>query len=192
MSYNLTGAAQGGSFVLSRAGGATANISGLSGAAATYTIQNVTYSNAGKLFYKATATGATTPTTNAASSTATAASASSGAAFVTQVAQQAPAGSTTVFTGSACVYVWGLDPSGNVRVAQGQLVNYTDTSANSTRVPFPVVPDWFTPVAYVVIKLVSATAATWLFGTGLWNATGVTIDTPVDVVALPSVDPLTA
>lgn len=190
--YNMNGAAVGGGFALSRAGGATANISALAGAANTHTIQNVTYSNQGKLYYKATAAGAATPTTNAGSPGATAANAASGAAFVTQVAQQAPAGLTAVYTGSACAYLWGLDPSGNVRVAQGQLVNYTDTSALSTRCPLPGVPDWFTPIAYVVIKLVSATPATWLFGTGNWNATGVTIDTPVDLLGMPAVDPLTA
>lgn len=192
MSYNLTGAVQGGNFTLSRAGGATANITGLSGAASTYTIQNVTFSNQGKIYFKATAAGAATPTTNASSISATQANAASGAAFVAQVAQQALAGSTVALAGSACAYVFGLDPAGNVRVSQGPIVNYTDTSANSTRCPLPSLPDWMTPVAYAVIKLVSATPATWLFGTGLWNAAGVTIDTPVDVAALPANDPLTA
>ena len=192
MSYNLTGAAQGGNLTLSRAGGATANISGLSGAASTFTIQNVTYTNQGKFFFKATAAGATTPVNNAASASAVAAVAATGAAFVPMVTQQAPSGSTTVFTGSACAFVWGLDALGNVRVAQGPLINYTDTSALSTRCPLPTLPDWFTPVSYVVIKFVSATASVWTFGTSLWNATGITIDPLVDVITLTATDPLTA
>ena len=192
MSYNLTGAVQGGNLVLSRAGGATANISAVSGGATTFTIQNVTYVNQGKLYFKATAAGVSAPTNDASSTLAIAGTAATGAAFRPLVAQQAPGGLTTVYTGSACAFVFGLDPSGNVRVAQGKVVNYSDTSANSTTCPLPSVPDWFTPVAYTVIKLVSATATSWTFGTGLWNATGITIDTPVDVAALPAVDPLTA
>ena len=192
MSYNLTGSAQGGSFSLSRAGGATANISGLSGAASTYTIQNVTYSNQGKLYFKATAAAVASPVNDAASAAALAAIAATGAAYRLLVAQQAPAGKTTVFTGSACAFMFGLDALGNTRVAQGEVINYTDTSANSTRCPLPTVPDWFTPVSYVVIKLVSATATSWQFGTGLWNATGVTIDPVVDLFTETAVDPLTA
>jgi hypothetical protein len=191
MSYNLNGAIQGGSVVLSRAGGTTANISAVTGAATTYTIQNVTYSNQGKLYYKATATGAVTPTTNAASSSAVAANASSGAAFIAMVTLQPVAGSTVTFTGSACTFVWGLDPSGNVRVAQGRIVNYIDTTTGSTVAPLPTLPDWFTPVAYTVAQLTLSTASTWLFGTSNWNQTGLTLTT-VDLIALPSADPFTA
>jgi hypothetical protein len=49
-----------------------------------------------------------------------------------------------------------------------------------------------TPFAYAVIKLVSATAASWTFGTGLWNAAGITIDAPVNVSSVPAVDPIGA
>lgn len=192
MSYNINGALQGGSITLTRAGGATANISALSGAASTFTIQNVTFSNQGKLYYKATASGAASPVNDASTASAVAGTAATGSAFRLLVAQQAPAGLTTVYGGSACVFMWGLDPSGNVRVAQGRVVPYTDSTAGSTSVPLPTFPDWFTPVAYCVVKLVSATAATWAFGSGLWNATGITIDTPVDLMTATAVDPLTA
>ncbi len=192
MSFNINGALQGGSITLSRAGGATANISAVSGAVSTLTIQNVTYSNQGKLLYKATALGVASPVNDASTASAVAGTAATGLAFRPLVAQQSPAGLTQIYTGSACVFLWGLDPSGNLRVAQGRVVNYTDTSAGSTSVPMPTFPDWFTPVAYAVVKLVSATAATWAFGSGLWNAVGITVDAPVDVMTVPAVDPLTA
>lgn len=190
---NLNGSIAGGNVTLNKAG-----LTGLSGAASTITTSagggatSLIFMNQGKVYQKANMAGVATPTNDASSSTAVAATAATGAAFRPLVAQQAPGGKTTVFTGSVCCFVFGLDPSGNLRVAQGEVINYTDTSANSTVVPFPQVPDWFTPFGYAVIKLVSATAATWTFGTSLWNATGITVDTPVDVCVLPAVPPISA
>lgn len=190
---NLNGSIAGGNVVLNKAG-----LTGLSGAATTVSTSagggatSLIFMNQGKAYQKANLAGAATPINDAASASAVVGTAASGSAFRPLVAQQAPAGLSTVYAGSACVFVFGFDPSGNLRVAQGQVVNYTDTSANSTVCPFPQLPDWFTPFAYAVIKLVSATAATWTFGTSNWNATGVTVDTPVDVCVLPAVPPVTA
>lgn len=168
--YNLTNAAAGGNLSLSRAGGAVANISAL-GAATTYTIQNVTYSVQGKLFFKATATGAATPV--------------------------ADVNTTFAFVGlpanKACTYMWAVNAAGVVQLAQGQIVPYTDTSANSTRTPLPSLPDTSTPLGYIVVKAGATAVGTWLPGaSNFTGVTGVTVDPYVDVMGLQATDPLTA
>lgn len=175
---NITGSIAGGNIVLGNAG-----ITGLSGAATTIsTGKSVDYLIGGKAYTKGAITTGATPTTDA----------NTGNAFKLLVAQQAPAGLSTVYTGSACVFAFGLDAAGNLKVAQGPIVNYTDTSANSTALQLPQAPDSVAVFAYAVIKLTSATAATWAFGSGNWNATGITIDTPVNVGVLPATPPVTA
>jgi len=174
MSTNLTSAAFGGNLVLSRAGGATANVSGITGAATTYTIQNVTFALQGKLYYKATASGAATPTTDVLT----------GVAFKSLAKNQGD------------VFVWTLDASGNVGVAQGPLpvqagttgaVTNVDDSGNWTANPqFPAIPDTLTPIAYTVVRLTSSYAGTgFLFGGANWNTTGVNATT-VDLFDLPA------
>lgn len=185
---NINGAIAGGNITLGKAG-----LTGLSGAATTIsTGKAIDYLNQGRAYTKAAITGGATPTNDAGTPSAVAGTAASGAAFRPLVAQQAPAGLSTVYTGSACVFVFGLDAAGNVRVAQGPVTQYSDTSAGSTVLQMPQCPDWMTPFSYTVIKLVSATAATWTFGSNNWNATGVTIDTPVDVGVLPATPAITA
>ncbi|MFI4939813.1 MAG: hypothetical protein ACHP7O_05670 [Burkholderiales bacterium] len=189
MSYNLTGAITGGNITLSKAG-----ITGLSGAAVTFSTSAVggatglTYLNAGIINYLANISTVAVPVNDASSNTAVAGTAASGAAFRPLVAQQAPAGYSPnlIYPGSAAVFVFGLDPSGNVRVAQGKVVSYTGNQST----PLPELPDWVTPFAYVVISFASSTVASWTFGTSLWNATGVIINTPVNVGILPPVDPI--
>jgi hypothetical protein len=195
MSYNVGGALQGLTATLSNAG-----IAGLSGAAVTFSTSatggatGIVWSNQGAIKFLANIAAVAVPVNDAGSSTAVPATAASGAAFRPLVAQQAPAGYSpnTIYVGSICCFVFGLDRAGNVRVAQGRVVQYSDTSALSTSAPLPIVPDWMTPFAYAVIKLVSATAASWTFGTGLWNAAGITIDAPVNVSSVPAVDPIGA
>ena len=170
MSYNLTNAAQGGNFSLSRAGGATANISALA-AATTYTVQNVTYSVQGKLFFKATAVGAASPTLDA----------NTGVAFVALIANK------------ACAYMWALNAAGTVQIAQGPIVAYTDTSANSTRTPLPSLPDTSTPLGYIVVKAGATAVGNWLPGANNFTGvTGITVDPYVDALGLQATDPLTA
>lgn len=175
MTINANGGLVGGNVVLSRAGGATANLSGITGAATTYTIQNVTYSVGGKLYYKGTASGAATPTTDVVT----------GKAF------------NAIQKNQGCVYVWTLDAAGNVGVAQGPLpVSPTttgtqtnvDDSGNYTLLPqFPAIPDTLTPFAYSVVRTTSSYAGTgFLFGSANWNTAGV-VATAVDLLVLPAV-----
>ncbi len=170
--FNLTGAAFGGNLVLNSAG-----LTGLSGAVSTYSTGSaINYSVNGVLpTAKATISGASAPTVD--------------------VAQTAFLGANTAFkpqtTSTAAVYVFTLDASGNVGVAQGPIAPWIDTSAKSTPLNFPAIPDTVTPFAYVVIKL-GATGTSWTFGTGLWNATGIVIDPVVNVSLLPGTDAITA
>jgi hypothetical protein len=189
MSYNLNGAITGGNITLSKAG-----ITGLSGAATTFSTSavggatGITYLNQGAINYVANLALQAVPVNDAGSVGAVLGTAASGQAFRPLVAQQAPAGYSPnlVYPGSACVFVFGLDANGSVRVAQGKVVSY----AGNQSTPLPELPDWMTPFAYVVMSFTSATAASWTFGTGLWNATGLTINTPVNVGTLPPVDPV--
>lgn len=164
--YNLTGAAVGGNAVF-----ITPALTGLSGGATTYSSSAFGFAVKGILYAKALVSGGATPTTDGVTA----------AAFVTQLPSK------------ACCYVWAINLSGTVQVIQGPVVAYTDSTANSTRCPFPFIPDTSTPFAYSVIKTASNTAAAgWILGTSNWNATGVTVDTVVNVHHLPASDPLTA
>ena len=165
MSYNLTGALQGGNVTLVKAG-----LTGLSGAATTFSTNALTFAIGAKVPAAKTFTTAATPTTDA----------STGVAFKPLVANQ------------VCVFLFGVDAGGNAKVAQGQAVPWTDTSANSTAVPFPSLPDTVAPFGYAVIKAGSTTSGNWTFGSSNWNATGIVVDTPVDIIAPPSSTVLTA
>jgi hypothetical protein len=192
MSYNLTGAITGGNVTLSKAGLA------LSGAGNTnYTTtavggaSGIVAINQGAYQYVANVGATAAPTYDAASIGAVSGTANSGSIFRSLVAQQSPGGGISAsYANSGCVFVFGLDRAGNVRVAQGRVVQITDTTTGSTPLPLPILPDWFTPFAYVTAKLVSATPASWVFGSGFWNATGLTLGTPVDIAVLPPTDPL--
>lgn len=171
MSYDLQQA----NAVLSRAGGATANVSGVTGAAKTYTTQNITFANQGKLYYVATASGATTPTTDA----------------VTGVAFKPLA------IGQGCVYVWTVNAAGTIGLAQGPMFpslpsgaiqKNVDASGVFTAPPqFPYLPDTLTPIAYSVIAMASTYAGTGFIpgSSDNWNATGV-VNTVQDVFVLPA------
>jgi hypothetical protein len=166
MSYTVTHGLRGGNICFGKAG-----IGGLSGAATTFTTANqVYYAVNGKAASKAALTATAVPTTDGAT----------GAAFKAQLPS------------TVCCYAFGLLLDGTVKVVQGTIVPYTDTSANSTVVPLPALPDTITAFAYAVIKAGSTVSTSWTFGTSNWNATGITIDTPVDVCNLPPTDPITA
>ena len=149
MTMNATGGLVGGNVVLSRAGGATANLTGVAATAATtYTIQNVTYSIAGKLFFKATAAGAVTPVID----------------VVTGVAFK------PILKNQGCMFIWTLDSAGNVGLAQGPLpvsptvtgtqTNVDDSGNFSAPPQYPAIPDILTPFAYSVIRAASIAAST--------------------------------
>ncbi|MBV8049122.1 MAG: hypothetical protein JO171_18385 [Paludibacterium sp.] len=160
MSYDLQAA----NAVFSRAGGATANLTGVAATAAkTYTTQNMTYSNQGKLGYIAGAAGATTPTTDAVT----------GKAF------------KPLLIGQGCCYVWVIS-AGAVGLVQGpvppslpsgSIGTNVDSNGNFTAPPqFPGLPDSMTPFAYSVVTIGSTYAGTGFIpgSSDNWNATGVT------------------
>lgn len=113
----------------------------------------------------------TTPTTDA----------NTGVAFVGIKASQ------------ACTLVYGLDAAGNPLLAQGPVMPYTDTSANSTVIPFPAIPDTMCPFCYITVKGGTTVSGTWLPGTSNWTGvTGVTVSsTPTPVAILPATSPTT-
>jgi len=166
MSYNLNNAIQGGSITLT-----TAALTGLSGAAATYSTGSTAMSFMvdGKFLSKAQVSGGTTPTADGVT----------GAAFKVQAIN------------TVCAYLWSVDASGNHHVTQGPIVPYTDTSAGSTDVPLPGLPGNDAPFAYSVIKN-DSTGSSFTFGTSNWNQTGITVDTPVNLCNIPAAIPKTA
>jgi len=144
-------------------------LTGLSGAATTYSSSATPFAILGKALTKAAVAGGTTPTTDG----------TTGAAM-------------TLVANQAAVFVWGLDSSGTVKVYKGPTQSYLDTSANSTPCPLPPIPDGIAVAATVVIKAGSTTVGTWTFGSSNWNATGITVDTVVNWAGHPNIVPLTA
>jgi hypothetical protein len=122
------------------------------------------YTINGKMYTKTAITNGATPTTDAAT----------GVAFV-----------PITFPNNGCVFVWGLDASGNQKVVQGP-IQALDSSGNFIVAPqFGPVPDTMCPLAYIVIKLGATAVANWTFGTNnLSGVTGVTY-TFVDIGTLP-------
>lgn len=165
MSFNLEGASNGTSAY------SLAGLTGLSGAATTFSTAALTlqFSIKGKAYAKAQVSGGTTPVVDYADALA----------FTAQGAS------------TACTYVWGFDSAGTIRLVQGSIVAWTDTTASSTAVPFPIIPDGMCPFAYSVIKN-SSTGTAWTIGTSNWNQSQITVDTPVNVSRLPSAQPETA
>ncbi len=140
----------------------SAALTGLSGAATTYSTSAFSSVIRGVQRAKALVSGGATPTTDAVTGAA-----------MTLVANQ------------AAVFVWGVNAAGTVQVIKGATVAWTDTTAGSTEVKLPALPDTFCPFAYVVIKAGSTTSGTWTFGSSNWNATGIVIDTVVNLFSLP-------
>lgn len=116
----------------------------------------------GKAYSKAAISGGSLPTTDALT----------GAAFVPLTAN------------TGCNVVLALDSGGNIKAAQGP-VKALDSAGNFTGSPeFPVMPETLAAFAYIECKA-GSTATSWVFGTGNWDATGITA-TPVDVIMLPA------
>jgi hypothetical protein len=102
MRVSLDASLRGGNFCLTKAG-----LTGLSGGATTFsTGGTITYANAGQAYTKVAFSSAATPTTDARTA----------AAFVALTASQ------------QCVFVFGVDTSGNVKVIQGKVVSSTDVT----------------------------------------------------------------
>lgn len=149
MSLNLE---QGSSLTAVFGQGATAGaaLTGLSGAATTYSSSVFNFALNGDAFTKAVVSGGTTPTTDG----------NTGAAM-TLVANQARA------------FVWAVESGGTVRVYAGPVVSWTDTTANSTVCPLPAIPGTVAPFAAHTVQAGSTTSGTWTFGSSNWNATGI-------------------
>lgn len=89
-----------------------------------------------------------------------------GAAFVAQT------------DNTACVYVFGVNAAGAIKVAQGSIVDTevgVTTTAGAFKVgpQFPTLPDDFCPIGYVLVRT-APSASDWTFGSSNWTATGIT------------------
>lgn len=131
------------------------------------------------------AAGTTSTTTTTANTVC-----SIGGKFATAYAAASNAASQTtdINTGSAfpsiavnygSVFVFGVNAAGSLKVAKGTdapLVGGVTTTPGSfvNDVPqFPILPDDFCPIGYVVVKL-GPSASAWTFGSSNWTATAVT------------------
>jgi hypothetical protein len=154
----------GGNFCLSKAG-----ITGLSGAATTFTTANaVVYSIAGKAFSKTAVAGGATPTVDGVTGNP-----------------------ITLTAGKGTGVLWCLDAAGAVKAVQGS-VETLDASGNFqfAAPSFPSLPDTLTAFAYSIHKAGRADSAaplvgTFTFGSSNWNTTGMT-HSAADLIALPN------
>lgn len=140
------------------------------GTTTTYTTANaVQYAIDGKAFLKSAVTNGATPTTDV----------NTGAAF------------NAVGASKGCVFVFGFDNLGAVKVAQGDIVDLTTdaSGANASFITelseFPPLPDNFAAFGYMVTK-VGASGSAWTFGaSNLAGPPSNVLHTFVDVQTLP-------
>lgn len=156
----------GGNIVLAKAG-----ITGLSGAAITFTTANaILYALTGKAFSKAAVAGGVTPIADA----------------VTGLP-------ITVAPGKGTNVLWCLDAAGNVKCVQGSTELLDQAGNFQFAVPqFAGVPDTLVPFAYSIHKAGGATSATplaagtvWTFGVSNWNTVGMT-HSAQDILMVPN------
>lgn len=137
-------------------------------------------------------------TTSTYTTTATTVASINGFFATTLAAQTNTATPTTdVNTGAAfvavqpeygCVFVFGTNAAGAIKVAQGsreQLFGGVTTTPGSFEKPpqFPTLPDDFVAIGYCVVKT-GPSAVAWTFGSGAWAASGV-VTTFKNVSCLP-------
>lgn len=134
-------------FAVATAGGA---LTGLSGAATTYSASIFGFAIAGRAYCSTIKSGAATPTTDG-----------NTAAAMTLTANQAAA------------FVWAVDSSQAIKVYKGPTVSWTDTTASSTPCPLPSIPANVCPFAAHTVQAGSTTSGTWTFGSSNWNAAGI-------------------
>lgn len=91
--------------------------------------------------------------------------------------------------GECCMFVFTWNADGTWHVSQGPIVNYADVVNGAAALDFPAIPSDACPFAYVPIRHADATA--FLFATGNWDQTGLTIGTVVNLGILPT-QPVTA
>lgn len=78
----------------------------------------------------------------------------------------------------ACVFVWGVNAAGAMKVAQGSIkatqTGVTTTAGAFIETPdFPTLPSDFCPIGYSVHRT-SPTGTAFAFGTTSWAASGIT------------------
>lgn len=112
------------------------------GTTTTTTIGNQTdYAIEGKAYRKAASSNAATPTADA----------NTGAAF------------TAIGLNQVGVFLIGLDSGGNIKIAQGETVSYSDAGDFARAPAFPPVPEGFCPIGYELVKVIS-TGSAWTMG----------------------------
>lgn len=122
----------------------------------------VNYAIRGKAYSKAIMSNVATPTTDYAT----------GAAFTPLAASQ------------GCVFLIGLDHSGNVKVVQGS-IQALDSNNNFITAPsFGPVVDDFCPIGYLVAVNASNGSA-WTFGSTNWSGVTGFTGTFVDIMNMP-------
>lgn len=147
---------------------AKAVLTGLSGTAKTISYTgNPKFMIGGRLYTGDTCSGGTLLTTDA----------TTGDAFV------------SLANGEQCLFVFGWNAAGEWIVSQGPVVKTADVVNKSAALAFPSIPSTMCPFAYVSIANANATA--WLFATGNWDASDLTVGTVIDCTLLPE-QPLTA
>lgn len=133
-----------------------AGLTGLSGAATTFTTANAqVIAINSKAIAKAAVAGGATPTVDGVTGNA-----------ITLTA--------TATQGKGTVVFWCLDASGNVKAVQGS-TELMDAGGNFlfAAPQFPTLPDTLCPFAYSVHKAVAGSAA-FTFGVSNWNLAGLT------------------
>ena len=79
-----------------------------------------------------------------------------------------------ITTNQGSIYVFCLDISGNLKVAQGS-VEALNAGAFTNAPQWPTVPETLCPFGYVIVKAGATAVAPWVFGTNNWaGVTGVT------------------
>lgn len=91
--------------------------------------------------------------------------------------------------GDCCMFVFTWNSDGTWHVSQGPVIQTADLTDKSAALVFPSIPSDAVPFAYVPIKHANATP--FLFATGNWDQTGVTVGTVVNCMLLPT-QPVTA
>lgn len=142
----------------------------VAGTTSTYTTTATTVCSIGGKF----ATGLSAQTNTATPTT----DVNTGAAFVAQT------------DNTACVYVFGVNAAGAIKVAQGSIVD-TETGVTTTAgafkvgPQFPTLPDDFCSIGYIIVRT-APSASDFTFGSSSWTATGITAATAVNVSTLPA------
>lgn len=161
MSYNLE---QASSLTYVHGAGATAGaaLTGLSGAATTYSTSAINFAISGIAYTKAAVAGGASPTTDGNTSAA-----------------------ITLTASKARSIVWAVNSAGTVSVYAGSIVDWNGTG-DVKALPFPPIPTGVAPFAVHALMGGSTVSGTWTFGSSNWNATGITVGTVRNLAQLSS------